>query len=297
MSGATWRLHLVGAGAAGTTLGHALAASGVELGAVVRRDAAAAVARVRELGAGTARSFEELLAHGLGEDRPALALLAVPDDALAELAAALASVPWPEHSVALHLSGARSHEVLAALHERGVATGSCHPLRSFVDPARDAHRLAGTVFAIDGDDAARARARDVAARLGGRTVELSPEGRAAWHAGASHAANHLVALFDQALDLFEAAGVARDDGRAALLPLLRDVLRHLEDAPPADALTGPVARGDAEVVAEHLRTMRPLDADLTLAYGALARRALRLASPDLPPDLVRRLREILESAP
>jgi len=39
---APWRLHLVGAGAAGTTLARALLGTGVELGCVTRRERSAA---------------------------------------------------------------------------------------------------------------------------------------------------------------------------------------------------------------------------------------------------------------
>ena len=42
---------------------------------------------------------------------------------------------------------------------------------------------------------------------------------------------------------------------------------------PADALTGPVARGDLATVEQHLRDLDPAERD---AYRALAREAARL---------------------
>ena len=44
-----------------------------------------------------------------------------------------------------------------------------------------------------------------------------------------------------------------------------------------DALTGPVARGDADTVARHVDTLPP---DERAAYRALAREALRLSGRD-----------------
>ena len=100
---------------------------------------------------------------------------------------------------------------------------------------------------------------------------------AAWHAGATHASNHLVALVDQALDLLQHAGLDRDTGRAALLPLLSSTVENLREHQPGQALTGPVVRGDADVVARHLEALKETSPELASAYKALARRALDLA--------------------
>jgi predicted short-subunit dehydrogenase-like oxidoreductase (DUF2520 family) len=57
----------------------------------------------------------------------------------------------------------------------------------------------------------------------------------------------------------------------------------------ADALTGPVARGDADTVARHLATLPP---DERAAYRALAAEALRLSGRD---DTA--LREVIGGSP
>src|SRR5262249_54379335 len=96
--------------------------------------------------------------------------------------------------------------------------------------------------------------------------------------GATVASNHLVALMGQVGRLADAAGVPR----AALWPLVRATFDNVETLGPAAALTGPVARGDADTVARHLAT---LPADERAAYRALAAEALRL-SGRRDPDLV-----------
>lgn len=274
----THDLVLVGAGAAGATLGRGLVAAGWTVREVVCRTRERAVARCALVGAGIPSDVAALVAASREPGRgPALLLVAVSDDALAEVARALSAGRWAAGSVALHLSGALEVDALAPLRAAGVAIGALHPLASLVDPARDVTRLRGAACALDGDDAARLLGERVASDLGARPLWLRPGTRSAWHAGATHAANHLVALVDQALDLIEAAGVARDDGRAALLPLLRGVLEHLADRAPSAALTGPVRRGDADTLARHSEALADAPSDVGRTYALLAARALLLA--------------------
>ena len=70
------------------------------------------------------------------------------------------------------------------------------------------------------------------------------------------------------MELLSRAGV--DEPRRVLGPLLRAALDNalrLGDA----ALTGPVARGDAGTVAEHLRELDRLSPEIRRTYVALAR--------------------------
>jgi len=288
-------LLVVGAGAAGTAIARAAQAAGLPVEALACRTLARARERVALAGAGRPLDLEGLLAQGA--PGPALLLLGVPDRAIAPVAARLAGRAWAPGSVALHLSGSVEVQALDPLRARGVALGACHPLKSFVDPRRDAASMAGTVAALEGDPAALQAAGALAQALGWRPFTLAPGARAAWHAGAAHAANHLVALLDQSLDLLERAGLARDAGRAALLPLLRGTLDNLAAHAPAEALTGPVARGDAEVLRRHVAALRDAAPDVRAAYGALATRALALARQrGLPPAVLAELRAALEGA-
>jgi predicted short-subunit dehydrogenase-like oxidoreductase (DUF2520 family) len=286
-------LVVVGAGAAGSGLGRALQRSGWPVDAVVCRSANRASASAEVVGDGRPLSLDGLLQEQCGGGARLL-LVAVPDHAVSEVAERLATRPWPRGSAALHLSGSVEVDALAPLRAAGLDVGGCHPLKSFVDPERAAATLAGTVFAVEGDEPAVVLAERLVEDLEGRPFRLAGGRRAQWHAAATHAANHLVALLDQSLDLAEQAGLSRDEARAALLPLLGGTLANLEHHPPAQALTGPVVRGEVETVARHLDALTMGPADVADAYRALARRALRLAREgrDLDParaDAIARL--------
>lgn len=282
---------VVGAGRAATCLARRLAAAGWTIDAVACRTLARAHERVAQTGAGHATT----LAEWEPPRAPTVAIVGVPDDALPDLAASLADRTWAPEAVALHLSGATPVEVLAPLRRASVSVGGMHPAASFTDPLRDAERLDGTTFALGGDAPAVACAATIVEACGGRAVVIDDAGRAAWHAGAAHASNHLVALVDQSLELLGAAGLSRGQARAALVPLVASVVAHLSDDDPDEVLTGPVARGDVDVVRRHLEACRALPDDVSAAYRALSLRAVAIADRDgrLAPGVADALRDAL----
>ncbi len=114
-------------------------------------------------------------------------VIATPDDAIAEVAAAVVPV---EGTTVLHLSGSLGLDALAPHPERGAV----HPLVPLPNGEVGASRLAsGVTFAVAGAPVARR----IVECLGGRVVEVADGDRAAYHAAACIAANHVVALLGQ----------------------------------------------------------------------------------------------------
>jgi predicted short-subunit dehydrogenase-like oxidoreductase (DUF2520 family) len=180
-----------------------------------------------------------------------LLLLAVPDRAIADVAATIEPGPW-----LAHVSGATP---LAALdpHRRRF---SLHPLQSF-DPSRGPEQLDGVFAALTAESReALAAARELAALLDLRPFELADEHRVRYHAGAAVASNFLVTLHAAASELFDAAGAPP----AALEPLMRGTIAS------GFLLNGPIARGDDAVVAAHLEAIAAAAPHLEPLYSALA---------------------------
>lgn len=201
-------------------------------------------------------------------------ILAVPDSAVAEVAwdtAHLGSAPGA--CAALHLAGALSTDVLEPLHNVGYSIGSLHPLMTVADPWQNCDRLFGAAYAIAGEPMARRTAMRMVDALDGRAMIIPPALRPLYHAAAVTASSHLVALLANAVRLLEAAG-GGDDAAGALMPLVRATLDNTEHLGFAGALTGPIARGDADTVRLHLARLSPVDRSL---YSALGLETLRLA--------------------
>lgn len=186
-------------------------------------------------------------------------LLCVRDDAIAATSRRLRV---SSRTVVAHVAGSRGLDVLAG-HAR---VGSLHPLATLPDALIGARRLRGGVYALEGDELLV----ELVASLDGRVIRVAPGQRALYHATATAAANHLVALLGHVAVLASATGLDPHDFLALAQQALEDVTR----VGPARALTGPASRGDVATLEAHRRAV-PLEERAT--YAVLAQRARRLA--------------------
>jgi predicted short-subunit dehydrogenase-like oxidoreductase (DUF2520 family) len=129
----------------------------------------------------------------------------------------------------------------------------------------------GITFAVAGDPVATTLGR----ALGGRCIEIDDDHRAAYHAAACIAANHLVALLGQVERVATSAGLDVD----AFVPLAFAALQDVADLGPAAALTGPAARGDAATLDRHRSALVP---DEIAGYDAGVALVNRLATEMAP---------------
>jgi len=240
-------IRIIGPGRAGTSLAAALSARGWEIAGFLGR---------HDDVSGAARGVDVLV-------------VATPDDAIAEVAAAVAPV---EGTTVLHLSGSLGLDALAPHPERG----ALHPLVPLPNGEVGASRLAsGVTFAVAGAPAARR----IVECLGGRVVEVADGDRAAYHAAACIAANHVVALLGQVERVAAEVGLDLE----SFLPLTRAAVDDVAALGARAALTGPARRGDWATLSRHLDALpegeRP-------GYQAGAALATRLARSDVAEPVV-----------
>lgn len=264
-------LNIIGAGRLGKTLARLAQDSGrYRIGAVLCRSLPAAQQACAFIGGGEpCDSLQALPAANL-------TLLAVPDGAIASVAAELAaSGRLAAGSVAFHASGVGEASLLAPLAAAGVHCASLHPAFSFAEPARAVQGFAGTRCALEGDAAAFPALQDFAGAIGAVPFALAPGGKAAYHAALSIASNYLVTLHDLAARVAAQAGMADEVAAAVLGGLMRQTLENTLALGPQAALTGPIARGDAGTVARHRAVLAAQD---DVLYCALGRATARLAA-------------------
>jgi predicted short-subunit dehydrogenase-like oxidoreductase (DUF2520 family) len=191
--------------------------------------------------------------------------IATPDDVVAEVAAQVRPVST---TAVIHLSGSLGLDVLAGHARRG----SLHPLVPLPTPAIGAERLrSGVTLTVAGDPVTRT----VAEALGGHVVEVDDADRAAYHAAAVIAANHLVALMGQVERVAATAGLPLE----AFAGLMRAASEDAFALGPRQALTGPAARGDWETVERHRTAIAGMPAHRTelAGYDAMVALARRLS--------------------
>lgn len=198
--------------------------------------------------------------------------LTVPDDHIAAVAAAL---PWRAGQLALHCSGATPLAALAP----APARAGFHPLKLLAGQANEAG-LAGAHVGIEADAAHQPALQALARALGLLPLALpspmAPQARAAYHAAANLAASGVLAVLAEAESLWGAAGLPGEAALGALLPLTRGALDTAASRGLAGAVSGPVARGDAQVLARHLDALTAAGLEDDLLH-ALALRQLALA--------------------
>ena len=186
---------------------------------------------------------------------------------------------------AFHTSGSLSSLELSTLSEKGVLTGSLHPLAAVSDPESGVERFRGAFFCVEGDDAAVEIGRELAQAVGGVPFSIPSGSKPLYHAAAVMSAGHVVALMDAAVELMTHCGLSPDESQKILLPLAAGAVSNLKDRRPAAALTGPYARGDASALARHLSSFdhSGIGEDLRTIYLDLALRSVELMSSDGRP--------------
>lgn len=284
------QIGVVGAGRVGAVLAAALRAAGHEVVAV-SGESDASRNRVDELLPGVPVLKPSAVARACD-----VLFLTVPDDMVANVASMLAAsgaIRAGQHVV--HTSGRHGLAVLADATALGARPMAIHPAMTFTGTAVDFDRLAGCAFGVTAGPDERAFAEFLVKELGGRPMWIAEEHRTLYHAGLAHGANHLVTLVAEAMEVLAAAGV--DAPAATLRPLLAAALENaltLGDF----ALTGPIVRGDANTVRDHLADLAANAPQTLPSYIALARATLSRVVTDgrVLPIRAAKIARILDQA-
>ena len=278
---------VVGTGRAGSVLGAALKRAGHNI------RACSAVSDISKLRAESLLPGVPITSVEEAVKDKDLILLTVPDDVLGQVVAGLAATnAVSPGTFVMHASGRNGIEILRPLTDQGCLPLALHPVMTFTGTSIDLNRLSACPFGITTVETLRPVAETLVVEIGGEPVWVPEENRGLYHAALTFGANNLMTLITQTIELLEAAGISNpEDLLAPLLGAsLDNALRNGDTA-----ITGPVARGDAGTVREHLRVLANFDPSVSQAYRAMARlTAIRaLASGTLQPQLAEELLIVL----
>ena len=274
---AGYDIALMGAGRVGQTLGRLLVACGHRLTLVACRTQAAAERAVAFIGTGQPTTYDEAPLDIVQTDC-GVVCITTPDDAIAPTAVRLAHRQPPWHGViVLHCSGALSSTVLHLLRSCGAQVGSMHPLYAFGTAIADPEILRGVYWCIEGEAAAKHVARRLISDLHGHVSEIEPEHKVLYHAAAAVAGNLITGLMSVSFSMLAHCGIAPDQARAMLIRLSEGVLQRIKAEGEVVALAGPISRGDAATVAQHLEQLRTLPPVYETVYRSLSLELVALA--------------------
>ena len=262
---------VVGAGRVGTALAVLLARAGHRLVAVSGRDATRARTEKFLPGVTVIPAVEAV-------KEAELVLIGVPDDAIAETADGIAGTVRSGAHVA-HLSGSAPLSELDPVALAGARVLAIHPLQTFPDVEAGIARLTKSFVAITAaEDDEYLLAEGLVDDIGARSFRLPDDRKPLYHAAAVFCSNYLTVTQRVGELLFTLAGL--EDPVGMFEPLARSTLDNVFELGPAEALTGPAARGDAGTIRRNLEALSAEAPHSVPAYVELARAAVHLAAAE-----------------
>ncbi|HXW92736.1 MAG TPA: Rossmann-like and DUF2520 domain-containing protein [Terriglobales bacterium] len=276
---------IVGPGRLGSALAIELSRAGYRVSELVCRQGSPSGSRVRKL----ARRLHARLSFPQTACLDAEVIwFCVPDREISSAARTLATRgPW-RGKTAFHASGALTSAELGALKRKGARVASVHPLMSFVRGA--VPPLKGVPFALEGDRGALRVGARIVHDFGGNAFSIPAKNKAAYHAWGAFASPLAIALLATAEQVANAAGLSPLEARRKMLPILEQTLENYRRWGAAGSLSGPLVRGDAEIIAKHLEILGPISGAKEV-YLALSRSALRLIPVEERRKLEKALRD------
>jgi predicted short-subunit dehydrogenase-like oxidoreductase (DUF2520 family) len=269
-------LNIIGCGKVGQTLGGLLRSQdAVSTITILNRSPASSLRAAQHIGGST-------IAHAINELPPAsLWMIATPDKDIPSVAQQLAaSSALESNSTVFHCAGSKDSHVLSILREKTTNLASLHLIRSFADPAHDAQAFTGTLCGIEGSLSARSILEPLLTRIGARIFEISADSKMLCHIGHVFASNYLVVLVDCARRLYSKAGIPEPIALEFMQSIMEGTLHNTTLLGTTNALTGPIVRGEKELVKEQLTTLASMSdpslKHLLDLYRALAEGALVL---------------------
>ncbi len=270
------RFALAGPGRVGVSVASWLVAAGAQLTTVAGRAEPAAEGH-RGLAACQGLGGRAVSLSSLATSEEDLLLLAVPAGALAAVDGMLSR--RANAVVALHTAGSVGAEALPALAAGGCHVGALHPLKAFPRPLPAPTEATGMVMAIDGDAAALALAERLAGALSARPVVVPAGQRLLYHFAATLAAGGVVTTLGMAIALGRAVSLPAAV-EAGYLELARGALAAVPPTAqggvePSAAITGPLARGEREYLAQALDALLATAPELGVPATTTALETLR----------------------
>jgi len=207
-------------------------------------------------------------------DLASVVFITTPDDIISDIAA---GIRWRPGQVAVHCSGVHSIDILEPASRSGAHACCLHPLQTFAGIEEAINNISGSTFALEGDEAGLAVAREMAQALEGNIILLKAGDKVTYHIAAVTLSNYLVALIKTSADLWQSFGIPQEEAVKALLPLLKGTVRNIERVGIPGCLTGPIARGDVETVRKHVTALGKGQSEKMDIYRVMGMKTLEIA--------------------
>jgi predicted short-subunit dehydrogenase-like oxidoreductase (DUF2520 family) len=224
-------------------------------------------------------------------------IITTSDDAIAHVCKKISSEKGirPGDKV-IHMSGAGGLDLLESAQDAGAHVACIHPLQSFADVESAVRNIPGSTFGITAADEIKEWSVQVVSDLGGVPFFIVDADKPLYHAAACIASNYLTTLIHMVEEIYQSLGLSREDTIRTIWPLVMGTIANIETKGTAQALTGPVARGDVGTIKKHLEALHRSLPALLAAYEALGVLTcdLGLRKNTLSPETAQEINELLK---
>ena len=173
--------------------------------------------------------------------------------------------------IVIHCSGALTTDVLT-----GKKVAAVHPMQSVPCVAKGIKSLPGSYFDIQCDDDVFQEAKKAVHGIGGIPIRITKEQKVFNHIASCMTSGFSVALFTIALELYKDMEIDENKATEMLMPLLEENVHNIRSTGAINSLTGPIERGDIEIVRKHLKALDKVKWIKAL-YICLSRSTLKVA--------------------
>jgi len=185
-----------------------------------------------------------------------LFLLTVPDNQILEIVNEIEKLNINfSDSLFVHFSGALSSSVLDTLKNKKADTASFHIMQSF--PTKDFIPLENLTAAIETDSKeAEIFLFSLAEKLKMNPFKLFKEDKVNYHLAGVYSSNFFVGNLLGAENILEDNKTEYPDFRKLILPIVSTTLNNIKSKGPGNSLSGPIQRGELEVIKKHIEKLK-----------------------------------------
>ncbi|PWQ94577.1 Rossmann-like and DUF2520 domain-containing protein [Leucothrix arctica] len=286
------RINFIGCGQVGKTLGKLWhKGSHLKIGDVLNQSLLSSETAVEVINAG--KPVDNLV-HMTCAD---VYMIGCGDDSIEQCSQDLAnSGLLKQGGIVFHCSGAQPASLLSACKDKGVYIASIHPIKSFANVQLAVDSFEGTYCGMEGDEIALQKLEPLFNNIGARLVKINSDNKSLYHAASVIACNYLVALQELSINTFAQAGIERGQAMAILQPIVRGTVENIFTLGTVSSLTGPIARGDKDIVSNQLNAISDWNQDFATVYQLLGKVSVDIASKKEGADItkLKQIRDLLE---
>jgi predicted short-subunit dehydrogenase-like oxidoreductase (DUF2520 family) len=244
---------IIGAGRVSYSLASALSKSGYNIVSIVSRNIHSAKALAKKF---RLNHFSNSL-NSISKSA-SIFFLSVPDEQITLVASELSKLNLNfNQTLSIHLSGAENVSLLKTLKRKGAKIATLHPMQTF--PSKKVVNLRGVHAALETDDESAYKSLlKISEELQLIPFRIDSKNKSYYHLAGVYSSNFLAGNLFIANQLLSLNKIERDKHFNILRSTIYSTLKNIEKVGPANALSGPVERGDLQTIKNHISSLKKM---------------------------------------